>query len=90
MTSEATLIQLADIDNPINGLGTAGGDVVRDRWNQRAVVRVTNHPADNGVDDPALFVSDSLHNVWRLGHAKLGTAKGDGLGAAGSDFVIPL
>ena len=89
MTSEATLANLADITNAINGLGTAGGDVVRDRWNQRATVRVTDHPADNGVDDPALFVSDSLHNVWRLGHAKLGTAVGDGNGAAGSDWVIP-
>ena len=89
MTSEAVLVELADITDPINGLGTAGGDIVRDRWNQRATVRVTDHPADNGVEDPALFVSDSLHNVWRLGHAKQGGQPGDGSGSAGSNFVIP-
>lgn len=90
MTAEVLLADLADIDSDVNSVGiTVGGEVVRDRWNQRAIVRVTDHPADVDVDTPALFVNHSLHNVWRLGNAKLGTAVGDGNGAAQSDFVIP-
>lgn len=79
MPAEATLAELADIDDAINGLGAVGGEWVRDRWNQRAVVQVTDA-------DDALFVSHSLHNVWRRGNAKLGTATGN---ETGPDYVIP-
>ena len=82
MPATATLAQLADIDHAINGLGEVGGEWVRDRWNQRASVEVSD------MDD-SIFVNDSLHNVWRQGHAKLGTATGDGNGVAGSTWVIP-
>ncbi len=90
MTAEVLLADLADITNDVNLVGVeVGGEVVRDRWNQRATVRVTDHPADNGPEDPALFVNHNLHNVWRLGNAKLGGVAGDGNGAADSDWVIP-
>lgn len=80
---EATLAELADIGDPVNGLpGEIGGEYIRDRWNQRASVVVTD------MDD-SIFVSDSLHNVWRQGHAKLGGVPGDGNGADPSTWVIP-
>ena len=88
MPAEVTLADLADISSDVNSLGTpVGGEWVRDRWNQRAVVRVTDHPADSAAD-PAYFVNHSLHNVWRLGNAKLGTATvlED---VSGVDIVIP-
>ena len=80
---EATLAELADIGDVVNGLpGEIGGEYVRDRWNQRASVVVTD--MGNSV-----FVSDSLHNSWRQGHATLGTRSGDGNGADGSTWVVP-
>lgn len=83
MPATVTLANLADIDHNVNKLGIEiGGQWVRDRWNQRATVLVSN------MDDSE-FVSDSLHNVWRQGHAKLGTAKGNTNGSTGSTFVIP-
>ena len=42
MPATATLAQLADIDHAINGLGEVGGEWVRDRWNQRASVEVSD------------------------------------------------
>jgi hypothetical protein len=65
---------------------------VRDRWNQRAVVAVSDHPADGGdAADRAYFVSEYLNGPWRLGGAKLGTATtNDTAGAVdGQDIVIP-
>ena len=82
MPATATLAQLADIGDPINGLGEVGGEWVRDRWNQRASVICSDM-------DNSIFVSDSLHNVWRQGHAKLGGVPGDGNGAIPSTWVIP-
>ena len=80
MTAVATLAQLADADDPINGVGgTVAGGYLRDRWNQRATVKVS----DAG---DAIFVNDSMLNVWRRGHSKLGTATGD---ETGPDYVIP-
>ena len=93
MVAEVTLANLADIGHDVNTVGNAvGGEVVRDRWNQRAIVIATNHPADNPGADPdtdrAYFVSHSLHNIWRLGNAKLGNATvlED---VTGVDIVIP-
>jgi len=81
MPAEVTLAQLADIDGAVNSIGTpVGGEWVRDRWNQRAVVTVTD------AAPQAEFVSHSLHNVWRRGNAKLGTATGN---ETGPDYVIP-
>ena len=81
--------------NQIGGITDGDTDtvVVRDRWNQRAVVAVSDHPADGGDgNERALFVQDSLNNVWRLGRAKLGTAVvNDTAGAVdGRDIVIPV
>ena len=87
MVAEATLAQLADIDDPINGLGEVGGEWVRDRWNQRATVRVTDHPVDTAAT-PAYFTNHSMHNVWRLGNSKLGTAIVNE-DVDGVDIVIP-
>ena len=80
---EATLAELADIGDAVNGLpGEIGGEYIRDRWNQRASVLVPE------MGD-SVFVSDSLHNVWRQGHAKLGGVPGDGNGTDPSTWVIP-
>lgn len=81
MPATATLAQLADADHAINGIGHVGGEFVRDRWNQRAVVNVTDAP--NG---PAYYVNDSMLNVWRRGHAKLGSFDGN---EEGPHYVIP-
>jgi len=83
MPATVALADLADITSDVNSLGIEiGGEWVRDRWNQRATVLVSD------MND-APFVSDSLHNVWRMGHAKLGDAVGDGNGAVPSTWVIP-
>ena len=88
MVAEVTLAELADASDDVNSLGTPiSGEWVRDRWNQRATVRVTDHPADS-ADDPAYFTSHSLLNVWRLGNAKLGTAIVTDA-VDGRDIVIP-
>ena len=79
MVAQATLAELRDASDPINGIGDVGGEVVRDRWNQVAMVEVTD--AGN-----AIFVNKSQYNVWRRGKAKLGTATGD---YTGPDYVIP-
>ena len=89
MTAEVTLADLADISSDVNSVGVAiGGEWVRDRWNQRATVRVTDHPADDGANEHALFTNHSLHNVWRLGNAKLGNATVTD-DVTGVDIVIP-
>ena len=95
MTALVTLANLADIDHAVNGLGQVGGEMVRDRWNQRATVIVTDHPADPGSgpdSERALFTNRSLHNAWRLGNAKLGTAivNDSGGDVDGQDIVIPV
>ena len=79
MVAQVTLAELADISDDVNGVGGVGGEFVRDRWNQFATVQVTD--AGN-----AYFVSKSMHNVWRRGKAKLGTATGN---EEGPDYVIP-
>jgi hypothetical protein len=76
-------VTLADLKSKISAAnvlgGGAGASYVRDRWNQRASVIVS----DAGS---SVFTSDSLFNVWRRGHAKLGTATGF---EDGPDYVIP-
>ena len=92
MAAEVTLAQLFDIADPVNQVGVlVGGEMVRDRWNQRATVIVTDHPADDPGGERAYFVSKSLHNAWILGKAKLGTATVNDTGGAvdGQDIVIP-
>jgi hypothetical protein len=77
---DVLLANLKDKAHAANGLTpTQDASWVRDRWNQRAMVNVT----DAG---PAIFVSDSLLNVWRRANAKLGNATGD---QDGPDYVIP-
>jgi hypothetical protein len=67
--------------------GDTDSVVVRDRWNQRAVVAVSDHPADGGDgNERAVFVSESLNNVWRLGNSKLGSFVGN---EDGPDIVVP-
>jgi hypothetical protein len=83
MVATVALANLADIAHDVNTVGNdIAGEVVRDRWNQRATVIVSDM-------DSSYFVSDSLHNVWRQGHAKLGGVPGDGNGADPSTWVIP-
>lgn len=88
-----TLADLATASAGANVVGTttdgdAASVVVRSYWNQRAVVAVSDHPADLGDgNERAVFVSESLNDVWRLGKAKLGTADGD---ETGPDIVIPV
>lgn len=85
MTATVLLANLADIAHNVNTVGNdISGEVVRDRWNQRATVIVSDAPTAN-----SLYVSDSLHNVWRQGHATLGTRSGSGAGEAGSTWVLP-
>lgn len=75
-----------------NDLPSGDPVVVRSRWNERAVVIVRDHPADQGDGaERAIFVNHSLNNAWRLGNAKLGTAQtNDTAGAVdGVDIVIP-
>lgn len=84
MVAEVTIADLAAIGSDVNGLDGVGGEFVRDRWNQRATVMVTDHPS--GVDVP--YTNHSLHNVWRLGNAKLGTAIVNE-DVDGVDIVIP-
>ena len=75
--TEVLLANLADISHAVN---TVSDPAVRDRWNTSATVRVTDHPADDagetGSDTSkmALFTNKALHNTWRLGGAKIGTA----------------
>jgi hypothetical protein len=91
---------LADLATAGAGANVLGADtdrdaasvVVRDRWNQRAVVAVSDHPADGGDgNERALFVSEGLNHPWILGGAKLGTYDvNDTAGAVdGTDIVIP-
>ena len=81
---EATLAELADIGDPVNGLpGEISGEFVRDRWNQRASVLVTD-----AQPVAAIFTNHSLHNVWRKGNAKLGNAIVND-DVTGVDIVIP-
>tara|TARA_R110000851_G_scaffold27751_4_gene77839 strand:- start:647 stop:934 length:288 start_codon:yes stop_codon:yes gene_type:complete len=83
-----TLAQLKTIGAGANVIGDTGIDgVVRDRWNARAVVAVSDHPADGGDgNERAIFVQNSLNNVWRLGGAKRGGQTGD---KSGPQVVIP-
>jgi hypothetical protein len=60
---------------------------LRSRWNSRAAVAVSDHPADGGDgNERTIFVSDSLNNVWRAGRAKLGGQTGN---EDGPQIVIP-
>ena len=88
---------LADLKTAGAGANVIGGTndndtvpeavVVRDRWNQRAVVAVKDHPADGGdAAERAVFVQDSHNNVWRLAGAKLGSFDGN---EDGPHIVIP-
>jgi hypothetical protein len=92
MVASVLTADLADISNDVNKVGTVvDTEVIRSHWNQRASVRVTDHPADS-VDDPAIFVSKCLGDAWVLGGSKLGNAvingvKGDPID--GVDVVIP-
>jgi hypothetical protein len=62
---------------------------VRDRWNQRAVIAVSDAAGDGGDGAArAYFVSKSLNSPWIRGGAKLGNAiiLTDGTGV---DVVVP-
>ncbi len=87
-----TLSRLKTIGADANVIGAvtdADGDsvVVRDRWNARAAVAVSDSPADGGDGgERAIYVQESLNNVWRLGRAKLGGQAGD---EDGPQIVVP-
>jgi len=79
---EATLAEARNIGSAVNGLG-----VTRERWNQRAVLRITDHAADEGVtgdetEQMAIFTNDIMHDTWVLGGAKRG---GNPQQSAGND-----
>lgn len=99
---EATLAQIADAAEEVNLVGTTvdglavspTNPVVRSKWNERATVRVTDHPSNDGAEvgtdtsKMALFVSNTLLGSWQLGGSKLGTDNVvDGL--TGGDVIIP-
>lgn len=86
--AETTVADLAKLSANVNGIHTTvdglavspTNPVIRSRALQAATVRATDHPANDvaevgdDTDKMALFVSDSLHNVWRLGGSSLGNA----------------
>lgn len=67
----------------------AAVQVVRDRWNARAVIAVSDADGDQGDgNERSVYVQLSKNNIWRLGKAKLGgaTVLTD---ATGVDVVVP-
>lgn len=82
MVATVTLADLANKAHSVNSVGEAiGGEVVRDRWNQVAVVEVS----DAGG---ATFMNKTKHNRWtRGGKGKLGNFDG---GPLGPNYVIPV
>ena len=87
-----TLAALKTIGAGANVIGAVtDGDtdsvVVRDRWNQVAVVAVSDAPGDGGDGtERAVFVSKALNNVWRRQNATIGTFDGN---EDGPHLVIP-
>jgi hypothetical protein len=80
-----TLANLKDKTSAANVLGGgSGANFVRDRWNQRASVIVSDAPVANSI-----YTSNCLFDTWKQGGATLGTRSGDGEGVAGSTWVLP-
>lgn len=91
----APVFTLASLKTASAGANVIGGTtdadvasvVVRDRWNQVAVVAVSDAPGDGGDGlERAYYVSKSLNNVWRRQNATIGTFDGN---EDGPHFVIP-
>ena len=82
---EVTMAQALDIDHAVNSSGDLSGSVPRNRWNQRATIRVTDHPSNDAGetgDDTskmALFTSRSQGNMWVLGGANIGVRAAGGV-----------
>jgi hypothetical protein len=86
--AEVVIASIVSKAHNVNLVGTtadglavsATNPTIRSRFLQTATVRVTDHPANDagevGADTSkmALFVSDSMQNVWRLAGSSLGNA----------------